>query len=801
MTRITAAQQPSTKPKTSNATTPSHMRQPTPGGTVSAGQQYTPDQVLWLQRTVGNQVVQRLLDAQRPSRAAGVGIIQPKLAVGPVNDRYEQEADRVAKQVVSMSPSKSNGPIQRHDSDDEVQMKPLAKSITPMVRRHPQHANEEQVVQGKLLVQRHPSHAEEEEVLQGKRIAQNSNTVQRHPSHAEEEEVLQGKRSVQRRVSGANIGAEGGALDQQTERSIRSAQGGQPLEKQTRGSMEQAFGADFGGVRVHTNTKADTLNRSLQARAFTTGQNIFFKQGQYNPNSQGGKQLLAHELTHVVQQNSNVVQTKRAQTLANPPQTDSTQTDNTQRQPVTKDGRGVIRRNFFKRLFGIGKKKREAKMSTKYGVPIGSSAEGAGDKAHFSHGMLDKIDKVLGQLPEAHVSGNDKLKTIGSITPTDREEARVSGESPGAASTYAPGTGKISMNKPMSWMPWWLYTMLSPKRKWQRKMMDQGAMEGYKGISPETDTQLGITDRSVFAGVSDAMVKKGGLATGTLRHEMGHAVDDKIKFTRTRAFLPLFGGWRSYSNDDRIGKIARKALKDAGVDNRIINLEYKSFKAIKDFIADLKAQRSITPNWDAAEKARGYAGIYARGHEDIEETEKTQLEQAAIPGLEKFKEFVTWANVQPWTISDGAKDHLELGDGRIYQKDHYGGWVSYLSDKRKHAVSNYQFSSPGEWFAEAYTAYYDPDPNFEGRENLEPGVRAWFEKNLGHHEKAHREQASLVSNDNKLRELRPFDMKHGLADPTHEREEEEVLPQEDGDLMEALMEMNEFQEFDMDIEK
>jgi hypothetical protein len=74
--------------------------------------------------------------------------------------------------------------------------------------------------------------------------------------------------------------------------------------------MEPAMGADFSGVRVHTGGQADALNHHLSARAFTTGQDIFFKQGEYSPGSSGGRELLAHELTHVVQQNGDQVQTK-----------------------------------------------------------------------------------------------------------------------------------------------------------------------------------------------------------------------------------------------------------------------------------------------------------------------------------------------------------------------------------------------------------------------------------------------------------------------------------------------------------
>ncbi|MGD1908340.1 MAG: DUF4157 domain-containing protein [Leptolyngbyaceae cyanobacterium] len=75
--------------------------------------------------------------------------------------------------------------------------------------------------------------------------------------------------------------------------------------------MGQAMGADFSGVKVHTDSQSDQLNESIQAKAFTTGQDVFFRQGEYAPNSTAGQELIAHELTHVVQQSatgSNAIQ-------------------------------------------------------------------------------------------------------------------------------------------------------------------------------------------------------------------------------------------------------------------------------------------------------------------------------------------------------------------------------------------------------------------------------------------------------------------------------------------------------------
>ena len=99
------------------------------------------------------------------------------------------------------------------------------------------------------------------------------------------------------------VGREGGPLDSRTEAAVARNQGqGASLPESVRTSMETAFGADFGAVRVHTGAAADDLNRSMQSRAFTVGSNIFFARGEYQPGRLSGKHLLAHELTHTVQQ-------------------------------------------------------------------------------------------------------------------------------------------------------------------------------------------------------------------------------------------------------------------------------------------------------------------------------------------------------------------------------------------------------------------------------------------------------------------------------------------------------------------
>ncbi|MBI1277541.1 MAG: DUF4157 domain-containing protein [Anaerolineaceae bacterium] len=118
-----------------------------------------------------------------------------------------------------------------------------------------------------------------------------------------------GNRYVQRMIARQGVGQPD--VDSQTEQAIHQSRGqGQILDNNFQRQMESAFDTNFNHVRVHTDGNADTLNRSLSARAFTTGADIYFRQGEYNSGSSSGRELLAHELTHVVQQRGAAPQTK-----------------------------------------------------------------------------------------------------------------------------------------------------------------------------------------------------------------------------------------------------------------------------------------------------------------------------------------------------------------------------------------------------------------------------------------------------------------------------------------------------------
>src|SRR5438132_13394239 len=112
---------------------------------------------------------------------------------------------------------------------------------------------------------------------------------------------------LQKTAGNATVSA---ALEEQEPSLVKNvvgSGGGSPLDSDTKGFMESRLGADFADVRVHTDSKASESARSVQAHAYTVGTDVVFQSGKYEPESDSGKRMLAHELTHVVQQRSGPV--------------------------------------------------------------------------------------------------------------------------------------------------------------------------------------------------------------------------------------------------------------------------------------------------------------------------------------------------------------------------------------------------------------------------------------------------------------------------------------------------------------
>ena len=250
------------------------------------------------------------------SKAEALPFFQPKLTIGQPNDKYEKEADAVADAVVNQTSAqpvlqtKKISSIQRYmtnaefdergtnteriEEDKRIQEK-------PEVQRKSMFESNEESPAGN--VQRKCATCEKNEMVQKmegeeEMINEKEESVQRKCASCEQEED-----AIQPKAVG---GGEMTASSSLQSRLNSSKGGGSALPDDTRASMESSIGADFSGVRIHTDSSAIQMNKELGAQAFTHGSDVYFNSGKYDTSGKEGQRLLGHELTHVVQQGSGV---------------------------------------------------------------------------------------------------------------------------------------------------------------------------------------------------------------------------------------------------------------------------------------------------------------------------------------------------------------------------------------------------------------------------------------------------------------------------------------------------------------
>ncbi|MCE7056379.1 DUF4157 domain-containing protein [Algoriphagus sp. AGSA1] len=202
--------------------------------------------------------------------------IQPSLKIGRPGDKYEREAESVANHV-TMAPTQSEPALAMNPgSSDSFQMQPEEEEES--LQMMPISAS------GSFL--QLSAMEEEEETVQ--LFPKNSNILQRSK---EEEESIQlspdGSMTASPSISAQISSSKGG---------------GQNLPAPVQSEMGSKIGADFSGVRIHSDANAAQMSSAMGAQAFTHGSDVYFNQGKYQPETAEGKHLLAHELTHTVQQ-------------------------------------------------------------------------------------------------------------------------------------------------------------------------------------------------------------------------------------------------------------------------------------------------------------------------------------------------------------------------------------------------------------------------------------------------------------------------------------------------------------------
>ncbi|MGQ1785081.1 eCIS core domain-containing protein [Saccharicrinis sp. GN24d3] len=207
--------------------------------------------------------------------------IQPKLKVGQPGDKFEVEADSVADNMVEGNT--------KTDNFLNSSFFPSPESNSSQLQSLPENNPEElEEIQEKELGESEAIQLNvDDDILQGK-----------CEECEKEEKLLQTKSSGDSEVK------------QDIEAQLTNSKGGLPLDSSIQQEMGTDFGADFSEVKIHTDSEAVQMSQELNAQAFTVGNDIYFNEGRYNPESKGGKHLLAHELTHTIQQNHSAVQRK-----------------------------------------------------------------------------------------------------------------------------------------------------------------------------------------------------------------------------------------------------------------------------------------------------------------------------------------------------------------------------------------------------------------------------------------------------------------------------------------------------------
>jgi hypothetical protein len=219
-----------------------------------------PHPLLALQRAFGNQLVQRHLLADAVQ-------LQPEMEVTRPDDEYEREADRVADTVMRMPDPAVARQVAEHEKKKEAKPPPAPKP--PEVKPAPPPKPRE--------VKKEPPKARKPEE---KKKEEPAKVARKAAATAVPQQVSE--------PAATSIRAQGG--------------GGQPLPAAERSFFEPRTGRDLGGVRIHDDPVAARTASELGARAFTHGQDVFFAQGRYQPGTETGRRLLAHELTHTIQQ-------------------------------------------------------------------------------------------------------------------------------------------------------------------------------------------------------------------------------------------------------------------------------------------------------------------------------------------------------------------------------------------------------------------------------------------------------------------------------------------------------------------
>jgi hypothetical protein len=559
---------------------------------------------------------------------------------------------------------------------------------------------------------------------------------------------------------------------------------GQPLDPATRAYMEPRFGYDFSHVRVHTDNCAAVIARSLNARAFTIGRDIMFGSGQYVLGTNEGKRLLAHELTHTIQQRAGVtgltvqrdviddVREKLSYGLFDWVITDAEAMEALALLgtiPTAALGNELSRlgSKYITRLFdNLPDAAKTGEIYQRVVQALGSAGVVPYARNLLSYGLFDwvitdaEVTRIFNTFINLQAAAREQF--LMDLDAAGRLDRLISNANTGHHALYI---------RP------WIATLTrgvlnQQQRRILRTIVRETTKDAIETLKLATETRFNVTvggttiprqnpvewDPSLMRqaylileelpeahvarnkellrlGQFREVAASGGIMTGGLYSPQEVALNIEISDVRTTLIHEVGHavdeemGW---SSGPEPAKPTRGGWKTyyrgtAGYRNCAQEMVDDSGGAIKTALTLVQRQGVIN------EMATSMI------NRSVRDLESNIRKLAWFGGLAAARQRTVLADRTfdalriglrtPWFNARNGGEHL--GD-HVYQESYENRWVRYRHEARSRKVSLYQFRDPGEWFAEAYEFYYRPDPRGRGAKlaDKDPDTKKYFDTNV-----------------------------------------------------------------------
>lgn len=656
-----------------------------------------------------NSLKQRQYSCESTSKSSGRGVacvndklvsIQPKLRISPANDVYEQEADRVADQVVSMSTPGGSGhsPIR----------------------------------------------------------------IQRLVGQTSELSNISVPKSVNRALAG----------------------NGNPMEPKLRHEMEQRFGYDFSRVRIHSDTIAQQSAEQVNAHAYTVGSDIVFGRGEPAFETKKGTKLLAHELTHSIQQQAGSkgaslqrdiiddVEDNLSYSFVDWAVTDSEAMESLALlgtiDPVNLAAEiGRLDSKYTTRLLdNLPDAAKTGDVYERVITAIGAKGVEEHVTDQLSYGLFDwaitdlevtRVFNTFVTLPAvdqeqllANLNSSGSLSRlidnsttahhtlyirpwINSLTPSaltqqqrdlllviikntpDNEIKTLKALLQTRFDVTVGQTTQANL-PPVDWVAKYMRTAYLALDQLPEAHVAHNKELLRLGQFQQASRQVGASTLTTVGVYSPSQrelainTEASGDISDTIRHETAHAVDQEMGWSKgPEPAKHSRGGWKTYGANHNDCATDMVTDSNGGIKSDISAAQQAD---VITQMATAMGNRSVATLEQNIRNLPWFAGL-------------NKAKKASVT-TDKAIKAVGVGLVAPWFNATGGGEHL---GNHVYQESYTPTWVRYRHEARSRFISKYQFRDQGEWFAEAYDCYYEPDSRGLGAKLnvIDPNTKTYFD--------------------------------------------------------------------------